>query len=276
MLDPKITQLTDRMTRVQFEERQEQLRRDIELAQNEMSAHGLGRSGALVQRVHELCAHDIEIRALIVWQNLARVLSNVGISPSETLADDLKKHVSRYLDSIYSYPYECLQRIVRLIGIGAASSLTDARDRAVTKVNAEIDLFVLSLLRRAEAKEQQPGSPQPIFNIYSPLGSIQTGPSATANVVMNLSSQDREVLIEALELVKRGLSVVKDLPGHPKEEVLDLVEEAKTEVSKPKPNGMRLGSVLMAVATAIQTVGSLQPAYQALKAALLPLGIQLP
>jgi len=241
-----------------------------------MAARGLGRSGAIVQRVYELCSRDVEIRTLLIWQTLVRVLSQVGVRYSDDLATDLKQEIRKYLSSILDYPNDCLQKIVQQIGIGIATSLSDVREQAFMKVDAEIDLFVLSLLRQTEAREGKTESSGQIFNFYSPIGAIQTGPSATANVVMNLSHLDREALREALERVKEGLSIVEDLPGHPKEEVLDLVEEAKTEVGKPRPNGMRLGSVLMAVGTAIQTVGSLQPAYQALKAALLPLGIPLP
>ena len=277
MLDNKITDLVDRMTRVQFNERQGQLQRDIALAQSQMVARGLGRSGAIVQRVYELCSRDVEIRTLLIWQTLVRVLSQVGVRYSDDLAADLKQEIRKYLSSILEHPNDCLQKIVQQIGIGMATPLlSDAREQAFMKVDAEIDLFVLSLLRQTEAREGKTESSGQIFNFYSPIGAIQTGPSATANVVMNLSHLDREALREALERVKEGLSIVEDLPGHPKEEVLDLVEEAKTEVGKPRPNGMRLGSVLMAVGTAIQTVGSLQPAYQALKAALLPLGIPLP
>ena len=276
MLDNKVSDLVDRMTRVQFNERQGQLQHDIALAQSQMAARGLGRSGAIVQRVYELCSRDVEIRTLLIWQTLVRVLSQVGVRYSDDLATDLKQEIRKYLSSILDYANDCLQKIVQQIGIGMATSLSDVREQAFMKVDAEIDLFVLSLLRQTEAREGKTESSGQIFNFYSPIGAIQTGPSATANVVMNLSHLDREALREALERVKEGLSIVEDLPGHPKEEVLDLVEEAKTEVGKPRPNGMRLGSVLMAVGTAIQTVGSLQPAYQALKAALLPLGIPLP
>ena len=276
MLDNKVSDLVDRMTRVQFNERQGQLQHDIALAQSQMAARGLGRSGAIVQRVYELCSRDVEIRTLLIWQTLVRVLSQVGVRYLDDLARDLKQEIRKYLSSILDYPNDCLQKIVQQIGIGMATSLSDVREQAFMKVDAEIDLFVLSLLRQTEAREGKTESSGQIFNFYSPIGAIQTGPSATANVVMNLSHLDREALREALERVKEGLSIVEDLPGHPKEEVLDLVEEAKTEVGKPRPNGMRLGSVLMAVGTAIQTVGSLQPAYQALKAALLPLGIPLP
>ena len=276
MLDNKVSDLVDRMTRVQFNERQGQLQHDIALAQSQMAARGLGRSGAIVQRVYELCSRDVEIRTLLIWQTLVRVLSQVGVRYLDDLARDLKQEIRKYLSSILDYPNDCLQKIVQQIGIGMATSLSDVREQALMKVDAEIDLFVLSLLRQTEARQGKTESAGQIFNFYSPIGAIQTGPSATANVVMNLSPRDREALREALERVKEGLSIVEHLPGHPKEEVLDLVEEAKTEVGKPRPNGMRLGSVLMAVGTAIQTVGSLQPAYQALKAALLPLGIPLP
>jgi hypothetical protein len=113
-----------------------------------------------------------------------------------------------------------------------------------------------------------------VFHISS-VGAIQTGPSATANIVFNIA-EDREELRRALDAVRDALSTVEALPAHPISEVVDLVDEAKIEIDKPKPNNMRLGSALSAVATAIQAVGSLQPAYQTLKAALLPLGIMLP
>jgi len=225
----------------------------------------------VVQKTYDLCAHDMETRALIIWQTLVNVLSDLGIEPSETLAVDLKDELLKHATAIYSYPYECLQQIVRNVGIGVAD-LTEARDLAIEKVKVKIDLFALSLLRRAAAQSK---SSQPIFNIYSSVGAIQTGPAATANVFMPISPQEREALLDALELVKNSLANT-DLPGQPKEEVLDIVEETKTEVSKERPNRMRISSLLKAVATAIQTVGSLQPAYQTLKAALLPFGISLP
>jgi len=272
MIEQKVTELAGRMIRVQFDERQDQIQRDIELVQSKMAARGLGRSGAVIQAVYDLCARDVELRALIVWQNLAMVLSKAGVFPSGTLAKDLKQVVWEYLPSIYSYPSQCLQNVTNLIGMSPARSLTEARDKAVAKVNTQIDLFVL----QAVAKEKPGDSSQPIFNFYSPVGAIQTGQGATATIVQMLSPQDREALRDALDRVKQGLADVDKLPGYEKDEVLDLIEEGRREVDKSKPNSMRVTSVFSAIATAIQMAGSLQPAYQALKAALLPLGILLP
>lgn len=152
MLDPKVTELADRMTRVQFEKRREQLQRDIEKTQNKMTKDGLGRSGALVQAVYDLCARDIERRAEIVWENISRVLSEAEVKPSETLADELKQEVLEYANAIYAEPYNCFQETVRNVGIGIAQPLTHARDRALAEVNAKIDLYVLSLTRRTKVQ----------------------------------------------------------------------------------------------------------------------------
>jgi len=66
------------------------------------------------------------------------------------------------------------------------------------------------------------------------------------------------------------------LPAHPKEDIVELVDEGELETRKSKPNNSRLLSIFMTVATAIQAVGSLKPAYDALKAALIAFGVQLP
>jgi hypothetical protein len=269
--------IVDRMVRVQFEERSEQLRRDIQLAVNQMTMKGV-RGSSLVQRVHDICARDIEIRTLILWQTIRRVLGDVGAQPSVSLADELKDAIRGYVGQITKFPTEQLERVASNAGF-QASSLIDARNRAIEKVFAEIDLFTLSLLSRAEAKkESQKGDAfQPRFYIsQSTIGSIQTGPSATATVVMNIGSEQREELLRALDLLKQELSTVDDIPGHSKEEVSEIAEELENELQKDKPNRIRISTLFTSVATAIQTLGSLQPAYQAIKSALGAIGISLP
>jgi hypothetical protein len=274
MLNPEIMKLADPIIQVQFDERVEQLNKDIRRVQSEFAFRGLGRSTALVNQVYEFCFKDVEYRAFIVWKALQRALSTKDVAPSKSLADDLKEQLRAYSSLIYNYPAGRLQTATQNAGF-ASEPLNNALDRAYKKVFTEIDFFVLDLVRRADAVKKQ-GDGQPIFYINSPVGAIQTGPSATASFIMNIDAHDQGVLAGALDLLKEALVGVDDLPSSPKEEVIDLIEEAKTEASKSKPNGMRLYAVLMAIATAIQTVGSLQPAYQVLRTALLPLGISLP
>jgi hypothetical protein len=48
--------------------------------------------------------------------------------------------------------------------------------------------------------------------------------------------QDREALLSALSLARKALASVDRLPAHPKEEIVELVDEAEIEIKKPKPN----------------------------------------
>jgi hypothetical protein len=269
MLNSKALGLVDKMVRVEFEEREEQLGREIVVEKNQAAMHGVGSSSAVVERVYELCAHDIAIRTRIVWQNLVRFLSLTGLVASDALAQELKTVVQSYHPLIYTHPFQRLQKVST--NFASRRDLSQAWERARTKVEADIDHFVMLLQR---AQEQQSGS-QPVFHISS-VGAIQTGLGATANIVMNIGPQEREELARALDTVKESLSKVETVPADQIADVVELVDEAKTEIGKPKPNTLRLRSALSTIATAIQTIGSLQPAYQALKAALLPLGIMLP
>lgn len=266
------------MIRIQFAECSEQLQRAILKVQNEFSARGMGRSGAVVKEVHDLCARDVEIRVLIIWQNIQRVLSTAGVKVSDTLAEDLKTEVLKYQQAVQAEPGEYLQTVIRNVGIGSgfADSLTESWTRAVAKVSFEIELFALSLERQVKVKVGNDNSSQTHVYVTAPVGIIQTGPNATASIVQSLTLQDREVLANALDLVIDSITALDRLPVHPKEDVVELVVEAKRELEKTKPNNTRLNAIFTTVATAIQTVGSVQPAYYALKTALLPLGIVLP
>jgi hypothetical protein len=136
VLDSKVTELADRFIHLQIEERKKQLASEIASTQSNAALNGMGRSGVVVQLVHEHCARDIELRALIVWHNLTKVLSRAGVVLSETLADDLKQEVAKYAEAIYLEPFNRFQAIVRNVGIGTAQPLTDARDTALARVNA--------------------------------------------------------------------------------------------------------------------------------------------
>lgn len=276
MLDPKVTELARTMIQVQFDERRKQLQRDIELIHNDIAERGMGRSGVTFSRVYELCAHEVEVRAFIIWQVLFRVLSTVGAFPSEELSRELKAELEAYLPADLPELTQILERNAEFVQLRSIPSFADARNHALKKVDAEIDLFAHSIQSRAPGQKGK-ADPSPVVqHFYSPVGVVQTGSGAVASVAQTFTAQDREGLIRALGLVSQSLAAIGELASYPKEEVQELVREAQSEVEKTKPNGTRLRTILTAVATAIQTAGSVQPAYQTLKAALLPLGIFLP
>jgi len=203
MLDPKGLDIARRLIREEIDERKENLKLEVERVKNTMVLKGHGRSGAIIEEIHRLYAREIEIRAQYVFQKLLEVLSDVGIQPSDTLAGELKQEFLAHQDLIMSGLKESLEKEAGLIGLPALS-LGNARDRAISRIYARCEQYALSLSRRTEAaRASQSGAPvssQPIFNINSFHGSLQTGAGSTANVIQNIGSHDREALIQALDL----------------------------------------------------------------------------
>ncbi len=278
MLNLKVTELARNMIQVQFDERRKQLRQDIMRVQNEMTTRGILRSSMTLSRIRDLYINEIQIRASIVLKVFIRILST-EVYPSEELASDLKREMEKYLFDILSELNKDLHKTVGSIKSVVTDEQVDklldsAYGHALKKIGTEIELFVLSL-SRAKEREGQSGSSQAIYNFYSPVGAVQTGPGATATVTQNLNSENREALLYALDDIKKYLESEENL-DFPKEEILELVDESCVELKKPNPNGMRLRAVLTTVAITIQTVGSLQQAYQVVKSALSLFGVYLP
>ena len=75
--------------------------------------------------------------------------------------------------------------------------------------------------------------------------------------------------------MENSLGDIQETPFD-KAEVLELVQDSKTEADKQKPNLTRLKGALLVIANSIQSVAGLRPAYETLKGALALVGVTLP
>jgi len=266
MLDKEVVKIAQDRIQLEINEQNANLEREIAQVTEEIAAEGAYHSSALLDRVAELCAAALRNRAQLIWQTLLRFLTTTGISYYDGLSDELKKLVGYYLptgtlvDLVQRTPHhlkarELFQRIRSMLESTRASSLA--------KAGTEIDLFVQSLKKRVEMKEKEEVST--VFNIYSPVGAIQTGDSSVANVTQSIDTEVREQLAKVLQDIRDRLTSLDATVPCPKGELLDLAQEGSEELKKPTPNIMRLRSILYAVAISIQTVASMKPAYAALK-----------
>jgi hypothetical protein len=153
MLDPKVTELADRMIRVQFEKRRKQLGYDIAKTQSDAALHGAGgRSSAVVQLVYDHCARDVELRAGIVWETLKTLLSETGVELSDTLPSDFRNEVLKYQESIVLDASISLDTVAKNAGF-PSKHLAGALEHALAIVHADIDLFIFSLHRQAKVSQ---------------------------------------------------------------------------------------------------------------------------
>lgn len=276
MLDHQVTDLADRFIQVEFDERRKILSRAVLDVAQRTNSRGILNSSIHLDQVIQLCELEIDVRARIVLQIHIKVLADLAMVPYEGLAQDLKERLRYFLPHHSDYTGHAGDLAQKLDLLNRLQALAAKWEHAIKRTDAEIDLFVTGHLRRAKEMSSRNPAGGVTYNFNSPVGAFQLGAGAVATVIQTVQSADREALMKALDLLRDTILREDKIVTFDKIEVLELIEDGKVEVQKPKPNGTKLTSIMNTVSNAIQTVGTLQSAYQMLKASLLPFGIMLP
>lgn len=272
MLSDELIEKTKRLAEVGFTERRRQLPLELAAIDSRAAAAGAYHSGSRLLQIHHVLARELDVRAILAWRSIVRVHQTLGIPAAEGLATDLKQLFSEFLGSIRT-ELDVI-RIDKLTEPTLRDQLTldEACEDSRRKHDVEIDLYIDSLKSSANAR---PSAMPHSYHFYGTVGTVQTGPGATANVVQNLAAEDKQALLGALDQIKDAISSSQALLAQ-QQELMEIAEECATLIQAPQPNNSKLRAMFDVLATSVQTVASAQPAYQALRAALVPLGIMLP
>lgn len=275
MLEPILLDRLKRLTDVAFAERQNQVPLEIMAVNAEANKRGMFHSSHRLLQIHSIYAQELGIRVQIVWQSLVRVHRTLGSSVTDSLRSDLKHVIRDYATSIYRELTGLLEGAYSgtSITMGKAN-LDDARDLAVDKHLAEVDVYVDSLTTAQSFSGATPVAGT--YNFYGPVGAVQTGSGATANIVQTLNSEDRASLLTALAQVRTALETSSIVTEVQRTELSGIAGECERELLAANPNSTKLMALLVVLGMTIQTIANARPAYEALRTAVLPLGITLP
>ncbi|MDP3483436.1 MAG: hypothetical protein Q8S05_09035 [Sulfuricella sp.] len=274
MADPRFTDLVYRLVSARIADRREQLPLDISTLRAEFAKNGQLGSGRYLVYVHQAITRELEIRAVIVWESLVRVHQTLDTPLHDDLAAELKEQFVRYLEQFASELSGALAEHIKDGKLRERLTISEAQDKVRKKHDVEIDLYVESL-RQREALAKKGGSMSQNYTFYGNVGAVQTGANANANIVQSLSDEDRQALLEALGQVREVVTSAEQL-GAQRKELQEVTDDAAAIVRSADPNSTKLRAYLDVLSAAVQGIAGAQPAYQALKAALLPLGIMLP
>ncbi|MBI3897512.1 MAG: hypothetical protein HY308_04345 [Gammaproteobacteria bacterium] len=280
MLDRELVKVARDRVELEISEANTKLRLEIERVKAEMSAQGRLRSGNTVMRITDLCVDAVNYRAHLAWLIYFRFISTAGVLYSSNLGGELKELVAYHVPEKLAVLREHVKQAAQLGGSSEGglaaqleASLDAARDTTLAKVGTEIDLFVHSLKKREEKSAE---SRSTIFNIYSPVGAIQTGSGSISSVIQSIDMGTKDRLHEALRKIQVDLGNELIFGEMPKAEIIELVHESREELCKEKPNLTKLRGGLSAIGASIQTIASMRPAYDALREALALIGVSLP
>lgn len=132
-------------------------------------------------------------------------------------------------------------------------------------------------LRNVPAK--RPGTPTPAVPIHmtvnnsGTIGSLQTGTGLTAYVQQQWVEGDTSALREGLDTLRCKLAQALDIEPDIRVKLIADVDKASLELQQEKPSKGKLLSWLNGIGGVIGAVGSVQPAYEAVKTLARVLGL---
>jgi hypothetical protein len=276
VLDPKIIERARSLIHAEWPDKRAGLDRELSRIVSQASAAGRLRSGNTVRMLQGVAENELKARAHLVLNVLQRVHNALGAATYDGLANDLKQEAEIHInENALSLTEELKNRAGRLLpDMAKRMSLMDAQSAATAKVNAEIDLYVDSLAARNAGGVVPHG--HTTVNISGTIGAVQTAPGAFASVTQHIGAEDKAEVLAVLAQLEDRIEQAADIAPDIKRELQGLIPETAAELNKERPALIKVKSLLQGIATTIQTLGSTQPAYQALKVALVPLGISLP
>lgn len=280
MLDPLLKTRFNELVEVKKAERRRQFPDDLTRIDRQASARGLlGWSGRAFQhkQAHE---RELEVRTILAWESMVRVHRTLGCPMSATLREDVKTEMHMQIESIFVELSGSLEETLRhrrgqpQAPVQASPSLSKARLATLAKHDIEIDLYVDFLLQSQAPEGGHPMAQN--YNFYGNVGSVQTGANAVANNVQNLGEIDRAALVAAIREVREAILGTPTLGEQERRELVEITDDCEAQMSAASPNNTKLLTMLNTLGTTIQSLACVQPACQALKNALIPLGIILP
>lgn len=278
MLDSRATKLAWDRIEIAVEERWTPLGMQASEITAEFAKGGGFDSSRMQVYILELYKNELDIQASMAWGRLREVLATVGVGQLDHLAVDLKAFMDDAIKWITSGLSDRLHQLSffgqdKRSAIDPLKRLDEAKTHAIRKVHSEIDLFVAGLeqvTRRAQ------GSGDTHVNIYGgQVGILQTGASSTASMTVQLDNTSKQEIARTLDTVEKMVGEAMHVPFN-RAEISEMARECKSELEKHEPNVSRLRSLMVGIATSIQTVASLRPAYDAIKGGLALIGVTLP
>jgi len=262
----------DRLIRTSWAKRVHDAPKQIGKMKAEHAHRGALHSSMTIQRLNEILCRELEARAILVWQAIVRVHKIVGIDKNVDLASYFKDIFSKYHQEALNTLLPIFEKESQIMKSTIPSTLTETAKLSKEKHDVEIDLYVDSL----RETDKETVAPRATYNFYGSVGAVQSGAGAYANVVQHLAVSEKQEIINALNEVKLAVQNAADRDEREIHELVEVVDDSIVELAKNNPNNTKLRACFHILSGSIQAIASAGPAYQALKSALLPLGIMLP
>ena len=253
-------------------QRDADLRLALQAVQRQLAAKGLALSGNALYEHARLGADELEIRARLIWAIIQRCQSTFGHPDLPDLLGGVQQQIAEYVTNHAA----AVLAIVDTQGSSPTTAtfvrdgLRTKRDQLIAKYQNDANFYVKAVI-------QAPTTAAPAAAVIINGGvvySLQTGDYSNATIQIDTAGSDR--LLQANTALMEAIKNAPDMGNDQRAQSLDIAADLLAAAKAQKPNGPKMLGLLGGLATGVQTVASVKPAWDAVKAAAAAIGITLP
>ena len=268
MLPDKVLENSRRAVLIAIDEHHGGQRAEIENINRHHAARGLGHSGARIGAIERSLIAEATLIAEAIGRSILDVYDAVGCEVDDSHRGDLKDLFDQSFRQIeVSFPatVERQAQLAPLPGI-AVHKFSDALRTRLTqlrnKQHLAIDMHIDRRLRKAQAT---PSVTHNTISVAGPVGILQTGHGAVANISGSLSQSEQSAALDALT---QAIAAIVAAPAGRVNtaQLLSAAAEATDTLKGPTPDKSRLREIFDVLSSGVQAIGSAPGAYAALQA----------
>jgi hypothetical protein len=275
MLEAEVLTHIRNTVAAELAQRDADLRLALQGAQRQLTARGLGRSGNALYEQADLGAAELEIRAQLIWDIIQRCQSTFGRPGVPDLLGGVQQQVAEYLTD-HAAAVLATVDIKETHGMPPATTtfirdrLNTKRDQLIAKYQNDANFYVRAVTR-------PPATVAPAAAVIVNGGvvySLQTGDYANATI--HIDAAGVHGLLQANTALMEAIKHAADMSDDQRAQSLDIAADLVTAAQAQRPNGPKMHGLLGGLATGVQTVASVKPAWDAVKTAAAAIGLPLP
>jgi hypothetical protein len=275
MIDQAIISRIDDSISANLAPRKRTLLGNFQAASRDLAARGMTGSGNAAAQYASIACSELKVRAELIWDAIQRSHSSLATRADTATLEDLKQQFAKHFNIQVAKIREAataqgkyLPRHDLLVPQIEVSISTVARE-LVHKKNVEAAFYFDHLQR--QAAQSTPAAPITIQAGH--IGAVLTGAHAVAH--LSMSAQENTRLAEALEALRQALQTSSEATPEQRTEVEEIAGELITAVKAEKPNRPKISGLLGGLATSVQTIASLRPAWESVRDAAIAAGVLL-
>lgn len=241
------------------------------------ACHGRKVGGVgFAARVSKLYENDLRIRSRSILVNLKQVHQDFGSPLVNGIDEQLKTMGVVLIEQQLHGLEDAYKRYLGRIGMTEIppSGLDIRYSLQRAAIANEISQYIW-VLRKVPMKSPDQPVGQPTFIINGNVGAIQTAPNAVAHVHQQVGERDFSVLVDALMQLRHVASTVDGIDANQREKLIADIAATDAEIKREAKDETALLKWLAGIGSIVQTLGSAQPAWEAVRVAARSIGLPL-